>query len=297
MPRIPVTLFTDPGCPFGYSASPSIARLRWRFAGVLDWRLAMIGLAETPEQYEARGYTALDMALGWRDFRQYGMPLVPAAKERVAATSRACRAIVAVRLQRPGSEWAALKALQLAQFTSPRLIDDDGTIEDALASVPGLDAPAAVRAIDDADVLEAYEDDRAAARTAAGTAAAAQSKTAATDGPERFTAPTLMVDEELIAGGFQPYAAYDVLLANLDPQLERRDPPDDVAEAVAAFPEGLTTAEVAAVMTPGVQEPDMDAAEAALIEAEAGGRLSRAPVGDRSLWGAAEEGLLTLTRL
>jgi hypothetical protein len=184
----------------------------------------------------------------------------------------------------PGREWAAMKALQLLQFTTTRTLDDDLALEDALAGVPEIDAAAVVAAIDDPQVLAAYEEDRAEARTAAGTPAQAQGKTAATDGPERYTAPSVIFDERWVVGGFQPYGAYDVVLANIDPDLPRRPAAADPVEALSAFPDGLTTAEVAAVMTPGVGEPDLDAAEEALIEATGSGELQRLAAGGDALW-------------
>ncbi|HEX5896874.1 MAG TPA: hypothetical protein VFY47_11150, partial [Thermoleophilaceae bacterium] len=49
--------FTDPACPWAYSARPAHARLRWRFGDQIEWRLVLIGLSESAEAYEARGYT------------------------------------------------------------------------------------------------------------------------------------------------------------------------------------------------------------------------------------------------
>jgi hypothetical protein len=48
--------------------------------------------------------------------------------------------------------------------------------------------------------------------------------------------------------GFQPFAAYDVVLANLLPDLERRDPPDDAAGVLAWAGTPLASQEVATVM-------------------------------------------------
>jgi hypothetical protein len=62
-----------------------------------------------------------------------------------------------------------------------------------------------------------------ATRSAAGSAAHAQDKTSTSDGPVRFTASSLVFRQEggtLVAGGWQPLLAYDVLSANLDPELE-----------------------------------------------------------------------------
>ena len=104
----------------------------------------------------------------------------------------------------------------------------------------------------------------------------------------RYTAPSLVFDgpdgRRLEAGGFQPIEAYDVVIANLDPSLERRPPADDPVEVLRAFPFALTTAEVAAVMTEHLGTPDLAAVEAALIAATGEGRADRRPAGDGSLW-------------
>src|SRR3954452_16896369 len=86
--------FTDPGCPWAYSASPAIAVLRWRFGAQLDWRLVTIGLAERADDYAARGYDPLMSALGRLSFRRFGMPMAPEARTRLMGTARGCRAIV-----------------------------------------------------------------------------------------------------------------------------------------------------------------------------------------------------------
>ena len=49
MAAITVTHYTDPGCPFAYSASPALTVLQWRYGEQLDWRLVTIGLSEDPE--------------------------------------------------------------------------------------------------------------------------------------------------------------------------------------------------------------------------------------------------------
>jgi 2-hydroxychromene-2-carboxylate isomerase len=288
---VDVTHYTDPGCPWAYSASPAIAALMWRYGDQLQWRHVMIGLAEDGERYERNGYTPLRMAMSNRRFRRFGMPFAPLPKSHLGGTSRGCRAIIAVRLQDPAREWAALRALQFLQFTTPGTLDDDGALLSALERVPGVDAEAAVAAIDSDPVLDAYETDRAAARSAAGTPAEVQGKTATSDGPVRYTAPSITFTRgefSLVAGGFQHLQAYDVLLANLAPDLERREAPEDVSEALAAFPDGLTTAEVAEIYSSGpAAETDRGATEDRLLEAAADGALVRLPAGDDARWVAA----------
>ena len=57
VPGVTATHFTDPACPWAYSARPAHARLRWRFGDQIEWRLVLIGLSESAEAYERRGYT------------------------------------------------------------------------------------------------------------------------------------------------------------------------------------------------------------------------------------------------
>jgi 2-hydroxychromene-2-carboxylate isomerase len=284
---ISVTHASDPGCPWAYSAAPALAVLHWRYGAQLDWRLAMIGLTEDAAQYDARGYTPERGARGYVGFRRFGMPFDTQPRERNIATGRACRAVVAARLQDPAAELAVFRALQIARFTTTTLFDTDAGIADALRAA-GLDGDAIVAAIEDPATEAAYQEDRALVRTAAGSPTEFQGKAANTDGAVRYTAPSLIFTHRdgrsLEAGGFQPVEAYDVVLANLDPTLDRRAPGEDVEEILAAFPYALTTREVAAAMAPHLVEPDERAAEEALIGAAAAGAVRREAVGGGALW-------------
>ena len=287
---ISATLYSDPACPWAYSESPALRVVQWRYGAQLDWRLVVIGLTESAEQYVRRGYTPVRGALGQMRFRRFGMPFSPSPKPRVSATARACRAIVAARLLWPGREWDVYRELQLGQFTTPLVLDDDAQLADALMDVPEIDIERLVAELDTSAVTEAYERDRAEARTAEGSAAELQGKTASTDGPVRFTAPSVVLESNgsrLIAGGFQPVEAYDVLIANLDPSLHREPPPSSPEPLLERFPDGLTTQEVAALLTVDNDAPDRAAAEAALIGLVADGRAVRRQLGDDALWRAA----------
>ncbi len=145
---IDATLHSDPACPWAYSASPALRVLEWRYRDQLRWRLVLIGLTEDASQYEARGYTPLRAARGQLRYRRYGMPLSPNPKARISATARACRAVVAARIIDPGSEWRVFRALGLANFTTPLLLDDDAQLADALGAVPGLHAQEIVARLD-----------------------------------------------------------------------------------------------------------------------------------------------------
>lgn len=286
---VDVTLYTDPACPWAYSANPALRVLEWRYGSQLRWRLVVIGLREDARGLVERGFDPGRAAARLAFFRdRYGMPFALTPKERPAGTGRGCRAVVAARLLQPGCEWRVLRALMLANFTTPLLLDDDERIGEALRSVDGIDASELVGRLDDAAVTEAYERDKAEARTAAGTAADAQGKTSDADGPVRFTAPSLVFEYDgraLVAGGWQTTLAYDVLLANLAPELDRTPPPDDPATLFDHSPDGLTTAEVAELLAQGPDYiADSAAAEQALIKATAAGQLTRLPCGDDAIW-------------
>jgi protein-disulfide isomerase-like protein with CxxC motif len=301
MARIEVTHFSDPGCPWAWSASPHIAVLRWRYGDQLAWRHVMIGLTERREQYEQRGYTGERMAHGYRNFRSRGMPFATAPRERVHGTGPMCRVVVAARLHAPEHEWAVFRALQFAQFTTTLDLERPEHLVRALAWLPGVDGDALVAASREPATEEAYEADRREARSAAGGPTEFQGKSATTpEGEVRYTAPSLVFSRpdgrRLEAGGFQSAEAYDVCVANLDTTLERRAPAEDAAEVLAAFPDGLTTAEVAAVMAPSNTAPDLGAAEDALIDAVSAGRGERLAFGHDALWRVPRREAGTLRR-
>jgi 2-hydroxychromene-2-carboxylate isomerase len=294
MSTISVTHFSDPGCPWAWSESPALAVLRWRHGDDLAWRHVMIGLSESGEGYARRGYTTERMAQGYRRFRARGMPFATAPRERPHGTWPACRVIVATRLLYPEREWAVFRALQFAQFTTTLSFEREEDLRTAIGGVAGIDPDAVIAAAGDAATEEAFAADRAEARRAGGSPTHFMGRAAVTpEGEIRYTAPSLVFTAEdgrrLEAGGFQPVEVYDALIANLDPTLERRGPAGDPAEVLPEFPDGLTTAEVAAVMTPNNAAPDLGAAEDALIALVAAGGVARHATGDDALWLPAGE--------
>src|ERR1700730_4975824 len=180
---IRTTLYSDPACPWAYSATPALTTLRWRYRDQLDWRLVTIGLRDDTTTLAASGYTPGRQAAGSRRFRdRYGMPFAATPRGRLVASGRACRAIVATRLAHPGREWAALRALAWAWFNTPLLLDEDEAIATALRDVQRINARAVVAALDSDAVSEAYAADKAEARTAAGGPTEFQGKAAVSDG-------------------------------------------------------------------------------------------------------------------
>ena len=104
----------------------------------------------------------------------------------------------------------------------------------------------------------------------------------------RFTAPSIVFQSNgtrLVAGGFQPVEAYDVLVANLDPTLHRELPPETPEPLLEHFRGGLTTQEVAALMTPEQRRArSRRRPRRRMVELVAAGTAVREPLGDDALW-------------
>lgn len=285
MAQIKALLFNDPSCPFGYSASPALRTVEWRYRDQIEWHLAVIGLSdeEHPLPYPIETLTGF-----YFDFRQrYGMPFAIEPKVRPYTSARACQVITAARFVSPGSEWRVLRTLQLLQFNTPLLLDDDRQLIEALGTVPGIDPSEVMAAADTREVLDAYREDYAHARTAAGGATHLQDKTATADEGHRFTAPSVIFEEgdrRVEVGGFQPIEAYDVMIANLDPSLKRMEPAEDPLDALSLYPAGLTTQEIAAIMASGNDAPDRTGAERELVKALGQGKVRRVALGNDALW-------------
>ena len=114
-----------------------------------------------------------------------------------------------------------------------------------------------------------------------------QDKHADTDGADRFTAPSVVFERDgqrLVAGGWQSFAVYDAMVANLEPELERRETPEP-GDLLPHFPHGLTTQEVAVACTANLQgdRPRGDAAQARRASAFEG-KARRVDIGDDALW-------------
>ncbi|MDQ2897061.1 MAG: hypothetical protein M3Y09_15685, partial [Actinomycetota bacterium] len=77
---IEIDLYTDPACPFAFSAEPVRRRLRWLFGDALAWRPRMIVLTLEDGEAEklAQGASGLQ--------RRHGMPIAPGPYPRPASS-------------------------------------------------------------------------------------------------------------------------------------------------------------------------------------------------------------------
>jgi predicted DsbA family dithiol-disulfide isomerase len=234
-----VVLFTDPACPFAFSAEPVRQRLRWHYGDELSWRTRLIVLTREPGEAEklAQGAPGLQ--------RTYGMPIDPAPRSRPACSEPACRAVVAVRLHSPEREGALLRRLQVLTMQGA-LLDDPAVISAAVTAV-GLDPDTVARWSDSDAVIGALEDDVAAARRPAPAARALDHKLGGPAAERRYSAPSYVIADIAIPG-FNPIETYETAIANVAPDLPRRPPPRSVSAVLEWAQEPLSTAEVALIM-------------------------------------------------
>jgi predicted DsbA family dithiol-disulfide isomerase len=246
---IDITLYTDPACPFAFSAEPARLRLRWHYGDGLRWRLTMIVLTREPGEAEKLASGAAGLQA------RYGMPIHPFPASRPASSEPACRAVVAARLHAPGTEVRLLRALR-TRTMSGGLLDDPQLIDGAARDV-GLD-PDDLRAWSmEPATDEALAQDIAASRQPSAAARALDHKLGGPPHERRYTAPSY----ELTTGhasaslpGFNPVEAYEAAIANLDPGLTRRPPPQTVSELLEWADAPLATAEVVQIM----QQPEAE---------------------------------------
>jgi len=236
--------FTDPACPFAFSAEPVRWQLRWHYGDQLAWRTRMIVLTLEPGEAERLAEGAPNLQ------RRFGMPIDPAPYPRPASSEPACRAVVAARLNAPAAEEPLLRRLRVRTMAGG-LLDDPQLIAAAARDVElGPTELAAWCAT--AETHAALQADVEAARSPSAAARALDHKLGGPPEGRRYTAPSYEFAHgngmTATVPGFNPVEAYETAIANLAPELVRRKHPGSAAELLAWAGEPLATAEVAAVL-------------------------------------------------
>lgn len=244
-PTVEVTLFTDPACPFAFSAEPARLRLRWHYGDGLRWDVRMIVLTREPGEAErlAEGAPGLQ--------RRYGMPIAPEPYSRPATSELACRVVVGARRNAPGTEQRLLRALRVRTMAGGLL--DDPELISAAAVDAGLDPDAVERWNNDPATHAALDEDIAAARSPSPSARALNHKLGGPEHARRYTAPSYELRRRdgtasACVPGFNPVEAHEAALASIAPELPRRPKPDTVKELLNWAEVPLATAEVVAIM-------------------------------------------------
>lgn len=244
-PTVEVRLFTDPACPFAFSAEPARLRLRWHYGEGLGWEVRMIVLTLEAGEAEklAEGAPGLQ--------KRYGMPITPEPYSRPATSEPACRAVVAARLNAPGTEQRLLRALRVRTMAGG-LLDTAELIAGAAVDA-GLDPDAVERWNNDPATHAALDEDIAAARSPSPSARALDHKLGGPEHARRYTAPSYELGRRdgtasASVPGFNPVEAHEAALASIAPELPRRPKPESVTELLSWAEVPLATAEVVAIM-------------------------------------------------
>jgi predicted DsbA family dithiol-disulfide isomerase len=239
-----ITHFTDPACPFAFSAEPARFRLRWHYGDALAWTTRMIVLTREPGEAERLAEGAPNLQ------RRFGMPIDPAPYPRPASSEPACRAVVAARLNAPEAAETLLRRLRVRTMLGG-LLDDPALIA-AAARDAGLDPERLKAWCQSEEVALELGADITAARTPTRGARALDHKLGGPRDERRYTAPSYEIARpedgaSISVPGFNPVEAYETAIANLAPELTRRPDPESVEEVLAWAGMPLATAEVAMV--------------------------------------------------
>jgi predicted DsbA family dithiol-disulfide isomerase len=282
MATISVAHYTDPGCPFAFSAEPRLLKLQWRYGDQLEWSTHMIVLSESVEEYEKKGLTPELLQRGAAHLRDlWGMPIDDTLRPRMHATAPACRAFVAARQYAPEKAEALLRRLRVLTMGGG-LLDDPALIAQAAteAGIDNTDLDAWVR---DPDVEIALRADMAATRDPHPAALAQKARLSPAGDGWRYSAPSLVFRDAdgntAAAPGFQPNESYEAVLANLDATLEQREAPTDVTEVLEWAPWPLASIEVAALLDVSIED-----ARTALSAV-----ATETPVGQDGYWSLARD--------
>ena len=234
-----IELFTDPACPFAFSAEPVRQRLLWHYGDQLRWRLTMIVLTLEPGEDKKLQAGAPGLQ------KLYGMPIDPAPYPQPSSSEPACRAVIAARLNAPESEQPLLRRLRVRRMAGG-LLDDPALIAGAATDI-GLDPDALSAWVATPAVEDALSDDIRRARTPSSAARALDHKLGGPRHERRYSAPSYEIAGIAIPG-FNPPEVYETAIANLDPTLTRRHRPTSVTELLEWAPEPLATAEIVMIM-------------------------------------------------
>jgi predicted DsbA family dithiol-disulfide isomerase len=239
-----ITHFTDPACPFAFSAEPVRLGLRWHYGEQLRWttRMIVLTLEEGEAEKLAQGAAGLQ--------RRYGMPIDPAPYPRPASSEPGCRAVVAARLNAAEAADAFLRRLRVRVMLGGLL--DEPALIGAAAADAGLDPAELARWCKTDAVERALQADIAAARSPSVAARALEHRLGGPPKHRRYTAPSYELSDPergltFAVPGFNPVEPYETAIANLTPELVRRPEPETVEALLAWAGEPLATAEVAAV--------------------------------------------------
>ena len=206
-------------------------------------------------------------------------------KERPAGTGRGCRAVVAARLLAPGSEWRVLRALQLANFTTHSSSTTTRGFAPRCATFRASIPMRSSRGWT-TRVTDAYERDKAEARSASGTpprrSARPRRPMAPSASPRRRSSSSGMVRGSSPAAGSR--SSRTTCSSRTSSRARAASRTRRSATSAEHFPDGLTTAEVAGLLAAAGPHPGLGGNRAGASRSRRARRARRVPLGQDALW-------------
>src|SRR3954453_13436061 len=97
-----ITEYTDPACPWAYSAEPFRRHLDWLYGDRIEWQVRMVVLSDSVAALEASGFGVKQLSGAFRRIaHEHGMPIDTSGGGGMAVSRPACPAVVAARLHAP----------------------------------------------------------------------------------------------------------------------------------------------------------------------------------------------------
>lgn len=271
-----ITIFTDPTCPFAYSAEPIRWRLKWLYDDQLEWDTRMIVLSGY--NGETSPITPEQISMFRTKMReQYGMPMSDTVPPRVPDSILACTAFKAAKINAPENADSLLRFLRIATMGG-EMIDEQAIIDTATKKAD-IDANELQKWMQGEKTQQQLKEDAEAARNPGFAALNMRRKLSKTSTDRvRYPAPSYIfsIDSHIVfeLPGFWPLEAYKAALGNFLPNAERTDNPKSVGEVLEWAKTPLATKEVAVICEKDIEEVRKELEEIATFE----------PVGQDGFW-------------
>lgn len=271
-----ITIFTDPTCPFAYSAEPTRWRLEWLYGDQLEWDIKMITLSgyggeTSPMTPERISKSRIKMR------EQHGMPMADAVPPRVPTSILSCTAFEAVKINAPESADNLLRFLRIATMNG-EMVDEQTVINNA-AKRAGINVSEFEKWMQDKKTRQQLKEDAEAARNPGAAALNMRRKLSKTStGRVRYPASSYIfftnAKPVFELPGFWPLEAYEAAIGNFLPDAERADNPKSAKEVLEWAKTPLATKEIAIIYEKDIEEVRKELEKVANFE----------PVGQDGFW-------------
>ncbi len=252
--QLTLNVFTDPNCPYAYSAEPIRLRLQWLYGDQLNWRTTMIILSGYADEVSTITVEqAAQYQTGIRD--KYGMPIDVTVRPRLPHTINAARAFIAINRHDTKIATDFLRNTRIAAMSGSML--DEQTTLDAAAPAVEAEQLATWSAEPETDIL-LRQNAEAARSTGPLSKAFAHKLSKTSTGRVRYSAPSyqFIINEQIVyeLPGFWPLEAYEAAIGNIVPDITRNTNPQSVTQVLQWANTALATIEVATVCARNIDE-------------------------------------------